>query len=99
MRLLLRLVSIAALPIVGLASSSASAAPAPGQLEPAAANGGATKVQYLEIDPPAAVDDDDYGGSPYDAVGRCAAQFRSFEPQTGYYTTYDGERVLCPYLQ
>ena len=29
---------------------------------------------------------------------RCAAQFRSFEPETGYYTTYGGQKRLCPYL-
>jgi BA14K-like protein len=34
-----------------------------------------------------------------EGLSRCAAQFRSFEPDTGYYTTYAGERVLCPYLQ
>jgi len=57
-------------------------------------------VQYYEPDPPAAVpDDDDYGEFQGDAASRCAAQFRSFEPDTGYYTTYDGDRVLCPYLQ
>ncbi len=29
----------------------------------------------------------------------CARYFRSFEPRTGYYTTYGGERRLCPYLR
>jgi hypothetical protein len=57
-------------------------------------------VQYVEVDPLAAApDDDDYGEFSGDAASRCAAQFRSFEPDTGYYTTYAGERVLCPYLQ
>jgi hypothetical protein len=32
-------------------------------------------------------------------VRRCAAQFRSFEPDTGMYTTYSGERRMCPYLR
>ena len=31
-------------------------------------------------------------------MDRCAEQFRSFEWDTGLYTTYDGERRLCPYL-
>jgi BA14K-like protein len=50
-----------------------------------------------------ALDDEDgydegpayYGDS---GVQRCAAQFRSFEPDTGMYTTYGGERRMCPYL-
>jgi BA14K-like protein len=29
----------------------------------------------------------------------CAQNFRSFEWQTGHYTTYSGERRLCPYLR
>jgi hypothetical protein len=29
---------------------------------------------------------------------RCAAQFRSFNPRTGTYTTYAGEVRICPYL-
>ena len=32
------------------------------------------------------------------AMQRCAAQFRSFEWDTGLYTTYGGEKRLCPYL-
>jgi len=42
-----------------------------------------------------------YGGPDYadDAVGRCAAEFRSFNPNTGAYTTYEGQTVLCPYLR
>ena len=32
------------------------------------------------------------------AMSRCAAEFRSFDPETGTYTDYDGETVLCPYL-
>ena len=29
---------------------------------------------------------------------RCAQTYRSFEPNTGMYTGYDGERHTCPYL-
>jgi hypothetical protein len=29
----------------------------------------------------------------------CAESFRSFEWRTGLYTTYGGEKRLCPYLQ
>jgi hypothetical protein len=36
-----------------------------------------------------------YGGN---GSARCAARFRSFEPSTGMYTTYGGQRRLCPYL-
>jgi hypothetical protein len=28
----------------------------------------------------------------------CAENFRSFEWRTGLYTTYSGEKLLCPYL-
>ena len=35
------------------------------------------------------------GGSGY---GRCAATFRSFDPDTGTYVGYDGVRRRCPYL-
>jgi hypothetical protein len=98
-------------PMVGLAPPSAAAGPLPGLQGPSTAGGSVERVQYLEIEPglppPAVVEDDD--DDSYDAgrvigryqdegVGRCAAQFRSFEPDTGYYTTYSGERVLCPYL-
>jgi hypothetical protein len=37
-----------------------------------------------------------YAGDPR-AV--CAQHFRSFEWNTGLYTTYSGEKRLCPYLQ
>jgi hypothetical protein len=30
---------------------------------------------------------------------RCAKTYRSFEPDTGLYTGYDGVRRTCPYLQ
>jgi hypothetical protein len=34
-----------------------------------------------------------------DARSRCAARFRSFEWNTGLYTTYGGDKRLCPYLR
>ena len=34
-----------------------------------------------------------------DAVARCASRFKSFDPRTGTYVTYDGEERLCPYLR
>jgi BA14K-like protein len=30
---------------------------------------------------------------------RCSQTYRSFEPETGMYTGYDGVRHTCPYLQ
>jgi hypothetical protein len=40
-------------------------------------------------------------GAYEDASGEelCRARFRSFDPETGTYTTYDGDTVLCPYLR
>src|SRR5262245_11766873 len=96
---LFRLICLASLPIAGLAAMLTTAGAAPGPRGPSTANGGVTQAQsYSEPDQPAAAQDDDYGAQD-DAASRCAAQFRSFEPDTGYYTTYDGDRVLCPYLQ
>jgi BA14K-like protein len=37
-----------------------------------------------------------YGGDPREL---CAQNFRSFEWDTGRYTTYSGERRVCPYLR
>src|ERR1700733_2490075 len=37
-----------------------------------------------------------YSGDPRTV---CAQNFRSFEWNTGLYTTYSGERKLCPYLR
>lgn len=37
-----------------------------------------------------------YGGDPRVL---CAENFRSFEWKTGLYTTYAGEKKLCPYLK
>jgi hypothetical protein len=51
-------------------------------------------------------DDYDYEGPYYYPSGYagdprkvCAENFRSFEWSTGLYTTYSGERRLCPYLK
>jgi hypothetical protein len=30
---------------------------------------------------------------------RCRDEFRSFNPRTGTYLTYDGREVVCPYLR
>ena len=38
----------------------------------------------------------DYSGDPREL---CAQTFRSFEWNTGLYTTYAGEKRLCPYLR
>jgi hypothetical protein len=34
-----------------------------------------------------------------DRVAACAANFVSFDPFTGTYTTYEGFQVLCPFLR
>lgn len=39
------------------------------------------------------------GGGGDAAYERCAEQFRSFDPASGTYTTYDGRQVVCPYLR
>jgi hypothetical protein len=51
-------------------------------------------------------DDYEYRGPYYRPAGYagdprvlCAENFRSFEWRTGLYTTYGGEKRLCPYLQ
>ena len=38
----------------------------------------------------------DYQGDPREI---CARNFKSFEWRTGLYTTYHGEKKLCPYLR
>lgn len=38
-------------------------------------------------------------GNARSAMHRCDDRFRSFEWDTGYYTTYGGDKVLCPYLR
>jgi hypothetical protein len=51
-------------------------------------------------------DDEAYDGPYYYPSGYrgdprvvCAENFRSFEWHTGLYTTYSGEKRLCPYLR
>ena len=51
-------------------------------------------------------DDEVYDGPYYapsgyqgDPRALCAQSFRSFEWRTGLYTTYGGEKRLCPYLR
>lgn len=38
------------------------------------------------------------GPYPSSGILACERHFRSFDPATGTYMTYSGERVLCPYL-
>ena len=35
----------------------------------------------------------------HSAIDRCDARYRSFNRSTGLYTTYGGEKRLCPYLR
>ena len=44
-------------------------------------------------------DDDNYADLSSSAKERCARRFRSFEWDTGLYTTYGGNRKLCSYLR
>jgi hypothetical protein len=51
-------------------------------------------------------DDEPYEGPYYAPSGYagdprqlCAQNFRSFEWNTGLYTTYGGDKRLCPYLK
>ena len=51
-------------------------------------------------------DDEAYDGPYYaptgyagDARNLCAQNFRSFEWNTGLYTTYGGEKRVCPYIR
>jgi hypothetical protein len=43
-------------------------------------------------------DDDRQDFARSEEESRCIAEFRSFDPATGTYTTEDGERMKCPYL-
>lgn len=63
----------------------------------------------LDDDEDEMVLDDDYDGDTTvvaetvisdgdDAVERCAARYRSFDPATGTYLGYDGLTHPCPYL-
>lgn len=58
--------------------------------------------------PPPGYDEDDYAhagppGAPADTAADprtlCARHFRSFEWNSGLYTTHSGEKRLCPYLR
>jgi hypothetical protein len=54
-------------------------------------------------DPGYVYDEEVYDAPPPDYTGDpralCAEKFRSFEPSTGLYTTYSGEKKPCPYLK
>lgn len=41
----------------------------------------------------------EYSGVPHSAKERCDRRFRSFEWDSGLYTTYGGVKKLCPYLR
>lgn len=43
-------------------------------------------------------DSDEVSSGPEAAESRCSAEFRSFDPATGTYLSYDGETLPCPYL-
>lgn len=68
----------------------------------------AVEERYIEDDPgpPFAQFDDDDDDDDVDEVRvvyrggmqRCADTFRSFNPDTGTYVTYQGETRVCPYL-
>ena len=40
-----------------------------------------------------------YGGTYDERVAACFANFQSFDPASGTYTTYEGYQVLCPFLR
>jgi hypothetical protein len=98
MRIHDKLIAVAFAAVLGLAPGAATGPAGPQGMARAAPN--PTTVQYVEPAPPAEILEEDDGDEfSADAMQRCAAQFRSFEPDTGYYTTFAGERVLCPYLE
>jgi hypothetical protein len=57
------------------------------------ADEGPAVIAAAPADAEAGVDEDASG------VALCQDRFRSFDPATGTYTTYEGETVLCPYLR
>jgi len=42
---------------------------------------------------------DDALGEGDSGEAACSRRFRSFDPETGTYTTYSGQQVMCPYLR
>jgi hypothetical protein len=65
--------------------------------------GGILATEAYRSAPGYAYDEDVYDGPPPGFSGDprelCARNFRSFEWNTGLYTTYSGEKKLCPYLR
>jgi len=65
--------------------------------------GGILAAEAYRSAPGYAYDEDVYDGPPPGYTGDprelCARNFRSFEWNTGLYTTYSGEKKLCPYLR
>ena len=43
--------------------------------------------------------DPNFGPSWNERMAACAANYYSFDPATGTYTTYEGFQVLCPFLR
>src|SRR5262245_13703774 len=101
MRIHDKLMAIAFAAALGLVPGAALAATGPaGPQGEAPTTPNLTTVQYVEPSPPAdLLEDEDADQFSANGMQRCAAQFRSFEPDTGYYTTFSGERVMCPYLE
>jgi hypothetical protein len=65
--------------------------------------GGLIAAEAYRSAPGYAYDDEVYDGPPPGYTGDprelCAQNFRSFEWNTGLYTTYSGEKKPCPYLR
>jgi hypothetical protein len=63
--------------------------------------GGLIAAEAYRSRPAYAYDEEVYDAPPPggDPRALCAQNFRSFEWNTGLYTTYSGERKLCPYLR
>jgi BA14K-like protein len=108
----LKLAPIGLLALLALGSGAAQAGPAAGAAQAAAAAkveaGIVGGIIANEIYRPRYryYDDYSYDGPYYapsgyggDARELCAQNFRSFEWRTGLYTTYEGDKRLCPYLR
>jgi hypothetical protein len=63
--------------------------------------GGIIASEAYRSAPGYAYDEEVYDATPPsgDPRAQCAREFRSFEWDTGFYTTYSGEKKLCPYLR